>query len=46
MDHRIIARRPDIVFNLQEKRTYHLVDFVILADQRMRYKESKKIDNT
>ena len=52
MDNLISARRPVLHFrqktsptvNKQEKRIYCQLDFVILADHKVKIKESKKID--
>ena len=42
MDHLISARRPDLIIVNKKKRTYKIVDFVVLADLRVKLKESKK----
>ena len=49
-DHLISARRPDIIINNKkekrkiEKRTCKIVDFAVLADHRIKLKESEKKD--
>ena len=44
-DHLILARRPGlIVINKKKKRTCKIVDFVVLADHRIKLKESEKKD--
>ena len=42
--HIISARWPYLVIVNNKKRTYQIVDFTILADQRVKLKESKKKD--
>ena len=44
MDHPILSRKSDQVF-INKKRTCHQVDFAIPVDNRVKLKESKKIDN-
>ena len=42
-DHLILARRPNQVsIKTEKKRTWHLVDFIVLSDFRMKIKESEK----
>ena len=43
-DQRTTARRPDLVLINKKKRTYHLVNFVVPADHRVKIKESEKIN--
>ena len=40
----IPARRPDLVLIGNKKRIYCLMSFVVLADHRVKIKESEKID--
>ena len=45
MDHLIHARKPDQgLINKKKKRICHLLDFAILADHRVKIKESEKTD--
>ena len=45
MDHLIPARRPDlIIINKKKKKICKIVDFTVLADQRIILKESEKKD--
>ena len=44
MDHQISARRPDLVIVNKIKRTCRIVDFAVLADHRVKLKESEKGD--
>ena len=44
MDLQILARRPDLLLINKMKWTCQQVDFAVLADQRVKIKESKKID--
>ena len=44
MDHLISARRPDLLIINKEKRASWIVDFAVLADHRVKLKESKKRD--
>ena len=44
-DHLISARQPDlIIINKKKKRTCIIVDFAVLADHRVKLKESEKKD--
>ena len=40
MDHPIVARRPDLVFISKSERTFHLVDFSIPTDYRVKIEEN------
>ncbi len=44
-DHRISARRPDLVIINKKKRPCKIVDFAISADHRIKLKEYEKKDN-
>ena len=39
-DRLVPARKPDLFFNLQEKRTYHIEDFAQSEDHRVKEKGS------
>ena len=43
-DHLISARRPDLMIINKKKRTCKIVNFAILADHRIKLKESEKKD--
>ena len=43
-DHLISTSRPDIIIINKKKRTCKIVDFDVLADHRMKLKESEKKD--
>ena len=43
-DHLISARSPDLIIINNKKRTCKIVDFSVLADHRIKLKESKKKD--
>ena len=43
-DHRISARRPDLIIINEKERTCRIVDFAIPADHRVKLKESEKRD--
>ena len=43
-DYLILARWPDLVTANKKKRTCRIVDFTILADHRVKIKESEKRD--
>ena len=43
-DYLIPNRKLDLVLINKNKRTCHLLDFVILADNKVKIKENKKID--
>ena len=43
-DNIILARRPDLVLFNKKKRTCHHLDFAVLADLKVKMKESKKIN--
>ena len=43
-DHLISARRPDLIIIRRRRRTYRIVDFVVLADHWVKLKESEKKD--
>ena len=43
-DHLILARRPDLTIINKKKRTWRNVDFAVLADHRVKVKESEKND--
>ena len=42
-DHLIPARQPDLII-IKKERTCEIVDFAVLADHRVKFKESKKKD--
>ena len=43
MDHRISARRPDLIrINKKKKRTCKIIDFAVAADHRIKLKEREK----
>ena len=42
-DHLISVRTPDLIIN-KKKRTCKIVDFAVLADHRIKLKESEKKD--
>ena len=44
MDHLILARRPELVLINKKKIIWHIVDFNILLDHRVKIKGNKKID--
>ena len=45
MDHLISARQLDlIIINNNNKKTCRIVDFAVLADHRVKFKESEKKD--
>ena len=44
MDHRISARRPDLIIINKKKRTCKIVDFAVPADHRIKLKECEKKD--
>ena len=44
MDHRISARRPDLIIINKKKGTYKFVDFAVPADHRIKLKECEKKD--
>ena len=41
-DHLILARRPDLIVINKKKRTWKIIDFAVLADHRIKLKESEK----
>ena len=41
-DHLILARRPVLIINNKKKRTCKIVDFAVLADHRIKLKESER----
>ena len=43
-DHLISARRPDLIIINKKKRTCKIVDFAVLADNRIKLKEWEKKD--
>ena len=43
MDHLILARRPDLIL-IYKKRTCKIVNFAVLANDKIKLKESKKKD--
>ena len=43
-DHRISARRPDLIIINKKKRTCKIVDFAVPADHRIKLKECEKKD--
>ena len=44
-DHLISSRRPDLITINKKKRTCKIVDFVVLANHRIKLKENEKKDN-
>ena len=44
MDHRISARRPDLIIINKKKRICKIVDFAVPADHRVKLKECEKKD--
>ena len=44
-DHLIPARIPDLIIINKRKRIFKIVDFTVLADNRINLKESEKKDN-
>ena len=44
MDHLISARRPELIIINKKKRTFRTVDFAVLADHRVKVKESENIN--
>ena len=45
-DKRIPFRRPGLMLINKDERKCHPVDYAVLADHRVKSKESKKIENT
>ena len=45
MDHRIPAKRTDLVLANQSKRTFRLVDLVVPAEHRLKIKQKGKKGN-
>ena len=43
-DHLILLRRPDLIIINKKKRTCKIVDFAVLADHKIKLKESEKKD--
>ena len=43
-DHLILVRRPELVLSQKNKRIYHLIDFAVRADHRMKIKGNEKIN--
>ena len=43
-DHLILVRRPDLVLINKIKRTYHFVNFAVMASHKMKIKQSEKIN--
>ena len=43
-DYLILARRPEVILIYKKERTFHLVDFAIPLDHRVKIKEIEKID--
>ena len=41
-DHPIQTRRPDLVLINKKKKTYHFVEFAVIADHEVKIKESDK----
>ena len=44
MDHHVSARWPDLMIVNKKKRSFWIVNFIILTDHRVKLKESKKRD--
>ena len=42
--HQISARRPDLIIIKNKKTICRIVDFTVLADHRIKFKESEKKD--